>query len=96
MVPPGAGDLVKHRLQRVGVVGDQLERKVRHGEGVHQCQEGKRHQAEAGDSRHAGPAAIALQAEDRLRQRGAQRQKGREVPGFDHPPIASGRSSRGW
>ena len=96
MVPPGSGDLVDHRLQRVGVGRHQRDGEIRAHEGVDEDQEGQRHRAEGADGGETCEPALTAQAIQRLRHGQAERSEGQEMAEFDHPPASSGFSSRGW
>ncbi len=96
MVPPGACDLVDHRLQRVRIVRHQRDREIRPGKGHDQRHERQDHHRETGISGQPRHPPLARQAEHALRQRRCQRQEGRKMAEFDHPATSSGFSSRGW
>ena len=96
MVPPGAGDLVDHRFQRVRIVGDERDREVGRHEGVDDGQEGQPHQPERRHGEQARRPAFSPQPEHTLSEGQSEREEGREMAGFDHPPASSGFNSRGW
>ena len=54
VVAPGSGQLVDHRLRRVGVERDEAHREVGDGEGAHQRGEGGERQQELHDGRRDG------------------------------------------
>ena len=110
VVPPGAGDLVEQRLQRVAVLGDVEDRKVvgrrwprrgrrRRRPGPSSCADGER----GGGGHEPGIAAMgAPQSAGRPgRRRGRRRAPGRNAAEFGdhvrhlhHPPAVLGRLER--
>ena len=68
MVPPGSGDLVDHRLQRVGIVGNERDGEIGCDEGVDDREERKGHHEEGSDSHKPGQPPFAAQTQHTLRQ----------------------------